>query len=161
MPSSERGMSLVQLIMVIVLSGILASFFAYLIFYEMATYNFVTSHHETMHNSNRAIEFMSRDIRQIMAPDSIFHASADSFRFADVNDIMISYNFLNNQIQRNGDQLMLQVQAFQFNYYDNNGNQINVPITNPADIKSISLNLSTLIQGQQLTVQTRITPRNF
>lgn len=154
-------MTLLELILVMVIIAIIAGLLSNIINYEIDTYNLVTRHHEALQNFRRALQMMSRDIRQIMAPNSIFQASEDSLRFDDVNDFMISYNFLNNLIQRNGDALIDSVNIFQFSYFDDTGNPLSVPVTDPSNIRSIALSLTTRIDGAALTFQTKITPRNY
>lgn len=141
--------------------AILAGFVSNMIFYEINVYNLITSRTEVLQNSRRVLQMMSREIRQIMAPDSIFQASADSLRFDFLDDFMISYNFMNNQIFRNGDPMVKSVDIFQFTYFDNSGNMLTSPVTNPTKIRSIALSLTTIIKGQSFTVQTKVTPRNF
>jgi prepilin-type N-terminal cleavage/methylation domain-containing protein len=158
---SENGTTLLELILVMLIVAILAGFVSQVIFSEINVYNLIISRTEALQNSQRVLQRMSREIRQIMAPDSIFQASADSLRFDILNDVMISYKFTNNRILRNDDLLMNSTDTFQFTYFDNSGSALTSPVANPADIRSIALTVTALIKGQSFTVQTKVTPRNF
>lgn len=158
---SERGITLLELVLVVIITAILAGLISNMMFYEVNTYTQITSRTEVLQNSQRVVQLIAREIRQIMSPDSIFHASADSFSFDVLNDILFSFNFTNNQILRNDIPLVKSVDAFQFSYFDNLGAQLGNPVANPADIRNITLSLTTSINGQPFTMTSKVTPRNF
>ena len=103
---SESGMTLIELILVMVLISILAGFISKIIYYEINTYEMIADRKDELQSSRYAFHVMTRDIRQIMRPDSISHASADSISFDDVDNFTISYKYQNNHILRNGDLLV-------------------------------------------------------
>lgn len=154
-------MTLIELIMVMVMVSILAGFISSLIFYEINTYELLTNRKEGMQNSRYALHLMTRDIRQIMKADSIFHASSDSIRFDDISDIMVSYKYQNNKIFRNNDLLLDNISSFYFGYLDGSGNILSSPVTDPTQIRTITLSLSTLVRGQAVNSQLKVSPRNF
>ena len=158
---SESGFSLIELIIVMVLVAVLAGFVGNMIFYEVNIFNLITSRSNALQNSRRTLQTMSRDIRQIMRPDDIFEAAVDSLRFNDVNNFMITYSFVNGQLSKNSDPLVNFVDDFQFTYYDDSGNPLVVPVGDPSNIRSISLKLTTTVNGKSLKMQTKVTPRNF
>ncbi|MFQ5822835.1 MAG: PilW family protein [bacterium] len=158
---SEKGLTLLELIVVMVLVGILSSFVANMIFNEIDIYTYVISRSETLQKSRRALQMLSRDIRHIIAPDNIYQASEDSLRFEDVDNFMILYKYINNQMLRNGDALADSVQDFHFSYFDNSGNSLAVPVTNPSDISTIAINLTISNKGHSLNFSTKVKPRNF
>lgn len=158
---SESGFSLIELIIVMVLVAVLAGFVGNMIFYEVNIFNLITSRSNALQNSRRTLQTMSRDIRQIMRPDDIFEAAVDSLRFNDVNNFMITYSFVNGQLSKNSDPLVNFVDDFQFTYYDDSGNPLIVPVGDPSNIRSISLKLTTTVNGKSLKMQTKVTPRNF
>ncbi|MFQ5863943.1 MAG: hypothetical protein ACE5IW_01810 [bacterium] len=116
---------------------------------------------EGLQTSRNALQMISRDIRHIISPDSIFQASEDSIRFDDVDDFMISYKFSNSQILRNGDPLLTSVEDVQFNYFDNSGSPLSSPVTNPSEISTITISLTTSLNEQSFNLSTKVQPRNF
>ena len=158
---SENGMTLLELIVVMVLITILAGFVSDFIFYEINMYDKLVNQTDGLQNSRNALQMLSRDLRQIMAPDSIFWASEDSIRFDNVDDLSISYKYLNNQILRNGDPLLNSVVNLQFNYFNNSGNQISSPVYTPSQIRTIEISLTTSLNEQSFNLSTKVQPRNF
>jgi len=158
---SESGMTLIELVLVMVLVAILSGFISKIIYYEINTYEMIADRKDELQSSRYAFHVMTRDLRQIMRPDSIFHASADSLRFDDIDDIMISYKYQNNEILRNGDLLVDGLSNFYFTYYDDAGNALDVPVTDPTEIRVIELYLSNTVRNQTINSQIKVTPRNF
>ncbi|MFQ5706880.1 MAG: type II secretion system protein J [bacterium] len=159
--NSEKGMTLLEVILVMVMVAILAGFVSKIISFEIDTYNLISQRNELLQNARLALQMMTTDIRQMMAPDSIYQASADSIRFDDINDTMISYRYVGDQLWRNQDQLMTHVPDFQFDYFDKSGTLLNTPVMDPSLIRSVSLSLTILNQAQRVTLKSKITPRNF
>ena len=158
---SERGLTLLELIMVMVIMSILAVFITDVIFYDVAMYNKLANQTEGMQVARNALQMLGRDLRQIMAPDSIHWASSDSIRFDDINNVSISYRFLNQSIYRDSDLLINTVDQFQLRYFDDNNNQLSSPVTNPALINSIAVSLTASFGGESVHLDTRIQPRTF
>ena len=158
---SERGITLLELVLVMVIVAMLAGLMSSMMLYEINTYTRITSRTERLQNAQRVLHLIARETRQIMAPDSIFYASADSFRFDILADIPISFNFMNNQILRNGRPMAKSVDSFIFAYFDDSGDPMANPVANLADIRTILLNLRTSINGRPFTVRVKVTPRNF
>ena len=158
---SQEGWTLLELVVVIVLIGVVAGMVSNFIVYGLEMYSRLSDRTEKIQNSRTTLQVISRDIRQIIAPDSIFQASEDSIRFDDINHLMISYQFFDNQIIRNGDLLQNSVDDFQVEYYDDSGNLLASPVTDPSVIRTVTITFSTSIKGQPLTLNATIRPRIF
>ena len=154
-------MTLIELILVMVLIGILSGVISKIIYYEINTYEMIADRKDELQSSRYAFHVMTRDLRQIMRPDSIFHASADSLRFDDIDDIMISYKYQNNEILRNGDLLVDGLTNFYFTYYDDANIALSSPVTDPSEIMVIELHLSNTVHSQVINSKIKVTPRNF
>jgi len=155
-------MTLLELIIVIVLIGIIAIFVTGVMYYEINLYDSLSNRTDKLQISRDAFRMISRDVRQIMAPDSITQAYQNSIQFDNIDDLTILYNFSNNQIFRNGDLLQNSVQDLEFEYFDDSGNQLTSPVSNPSQIRTISIDLTTsLSNNQSLNHTTKIYPRNF
>jgi len=160
--SNHKGMTLLELIIVMVLIGIVSIFITGVMFYEMNLFHNLSNRTDKLQISRDALRMISRDIRQIMAPDSISQAYLNSIQFDDVDDFTIAYTFSNNQIFRNGDLLQNSVQNLEFEYFDSSGNQLTSPVSNPSQIRTISIDLTTsLSNNQSFNLATKIYPRNF
>lgn len=158
---NERGVTLLELIMVMVIIGILAGFVSNFVFYEINMYDKLTNQTEGLQISRNALRMMARDIRHIMAADSIFLASDDSIRFDNVDDVTVSYKFTNGQILKNGDPLMNSVDDVQFQYFNSSDTSLPTPVANTSAIRSIGVALITTLDGQSFTLSAKIQPRNF
>ncbi len=158
---SESGMTLIELILVMVLVSILAGFISKIIFYEVNTYEMIADRKDELQSSRYAFHVMTRDIRQILKPDSLLYASADSITFADVDTTMISYKYQNSEIVRNGDLLVDGLTDFYFRYFDDAGIALSTPVADPNDIRVVELNLENTVHSQIIDAQIKVTPRNF
>ncbi len=155
-------MTLLELIIVMVLIGIVSIFVTGVMFYEINLFDSLSNRTDKLQISRNAFRMISRDVRQIMAPDSITQAYQNSIQFDNIDDLTILYNFSNNQIFRNGDLLQNSVQNLEFEYYDGSGNQLTSPVSNPSQIRIISIDLTTsLSNNQSFNYTTKIYPRNF
>ncbi len=158
---TEKGFSLIELVMVIAISGILSGFISNIIFYEINIYEIVTSRKEAGQNSRFALQMISREIRQIVEPDSILYASHDSLRFVDVGGGRILYRHTNASVFRNSDILLDGVSAFEFNYFNEDGNLLAIPLADLSAVRRVTLALKTDIRGQNVSSKISVTPRNF
>ena len=158
---SDSGMTLIELILVMVLVAILSGFISKIIYYEINTYEMIADRKDELQSSRYAFHVMTRDIRQVLNPESIFHASVDSLTFDDVDTTMISYKYQNNEILRNGDLLVDGVSNFYFYYFDDAGNPLADPVPDPTEIRVIELNLSNTVHSQVINSKIKVTPRNF
>lgn len=147
--------------MVMVIMGVLALFISDVIFHEVGMYDKLTNQTEGLQTARGALQMIARDLRQIMAPDSIHWASADSIRFDDINNVSISFKRINQSLYRNGDLLIHSVEQFQLKYFDDNGSQLISPVTNRSAINSIAVSLTASVGGEPIHLQTRIQPRTF
>lgn len=161
MKSQQGGFTLLELILVMTLVGILVSLSSNLFFYQINLWDRLTTHTESLQNSRHALQMLTRDLRQIEAADSIYQASEDSIRFKEINGSTVSYKFSNSQILRNGDLLINDVDDIQFKYYDNSGNLISSPVTDPSQISTISIDMTTAAGEGALSLSTKVKPRNF
>ncbi len=52
------------------------------------------------------------------------------------------------------------VQSFQLNYYDGNGNSLVFPVT-PVNVRLITINLATKKENEMITIRSNVRPRNL
>lgn len=145
----------------IVLVGIISGFIANLLFYEVNLYTRLIDMTSSTQITRNTLQMLARDLRHISAPDSIHQASADSVRFDDVNNTMISYKFTGGKIYRNNDLLQDNISALTFEYFDDSGNALSTPVSNPGQIRSIDIEVTAAVGDQSMTFNTTVQPRNF
>jgi len=158
---SERGFTLIELIVVMVLIAIVAVVVARLLVSGVDTYTFVSSRKEALQSARLALQRMTREIRLVKSPSSIYQASTDSLRFQDINDSSISFQFQGTTLYRNSDVLAANVDDVTFGYHQADGSVLSTPVTNPSLIWKITLSMRLTVNGQSVTLSSEVVPRNF
>lgn len=162
--NSSAGVTLVELIMVIVVIAFLGVTLAGIFKKGAESYSFIAVRKGALQDGRQALLQVARDIRQIKDINNILAASESSFQFNipiyQNPDQTITYNFVNNTITRNGSLLADGVASFQFSYYDTNGNQLTDPVS-LLDIWEIQASVSVSKGSETVTLQTRVFPRNL
>ena len=157
---NERGFTLIELIMVIVLISIISSVAAMIILQGAKSYQKEVSYSD-IHNQGRlAIERMAREIRLIRSATAadISTMTATNIVFNDVNGTNIQFIFAGNTISRSGNTLANNVQSLTFSYYQSDG----VTVAGAAaQVWFIQIDLTTVNAGETLSLRLRVHPRNF
>ena len=144
-----------------VLVSLLAGFVANVIYYETNVYTVVANEKMALQSVRITAEMMSRDLREIMAPDSIFQASEDSIRFDRVGDQLVRYEHVGNRILRNGNVLLEGVSTFEFRYYNKLGSPLSSPVADPKEIRRVVFSLTAQVGNRPVSSKMSITPRNW
>jgi prepilin-type N-terminal cleavage/methylation domain-containing protein len=158
---SEKGFTLIELIIVMSLISIIAAFVSMFFVYDVDMYTKLTNNAEGLQTSRIAMQRISTELRQIMSADSIQLASATEIRFIDSNDSLIYYNFSGDKIYRNNTAMLNSVSEFQLSYFNASDNQLSVPVADPTEIMTIDLAFKTTLDAQEIDYNTTILPRNF
>ncbi len=158
---SQNGLTLMELILTIAIIGIVSAFIGGILYYEITTYEMVSARKENLQNARFAIQVMTREIRHIVEPDSIYRAAVDSLWFRELSGDVILYHQNGGQLRRNSELLLGGATDFGFTYYDNDGNLMTFPISDPSKIRRISFNLTSHVRGERFANYVTITPRNF
>lgn len=167
--NSQKGFTLIELIMVIVITSIIASVAAMLILEGAKSYQKEVSYSD-IHNQGRlAIERMTREIRSgrqasevgTTVIGAITGNPTNSLIFTDVTGTTITYSLsgttLNRTVSGTPSPLANNVTTLQFRHYDNAGNFTTVP----ANVWLIEIYLITSNAGESLPLRVRVHPRNF
>ena len=149
--------------MTIVIVGVLAGGSMFYIRQVIDLWDFMSFRSEIVSQGRMALMRMSREIRQIRNSTSIFYANNTRFRFGDVNDVNIDYNFSVSNLTRNTDIQASGVRNVTFTYYNQTSQQIAVPLVSPqaTDIKRVKIRLEMFSGNQNKTVETQVWPRNL
>ena len=158
--SNEKGFTLIELIMVIIITSIIASIAAMLILEGAKSYQKEVSYSD-IHNQGRlAIERMAREIRLIRSATAadISTMTAANIVFNDVNGTNIQFSLAGTTISRSGNTLANNVQSLAFSYYQQNGTTV---AALPTDVWFVQIDLTTVNAGETLAMRLRVHPRNF
>ncbi len=155
------GFTLIELVTSIVIVGVLSLFVSSFIFYEVNNFVFSNSRQQTVQDSRWALQLISKDLRQIVTPDSILYASGDSLSFYNVDTDVVVYTYSGNQILRNGDLLLSSVDSCGFRFYNNEGDVISSPVEDVIDIYLLSIRFITSSNNNATKFSSKVVPRNF
>jgi prepilin-type N-terminal cleavage/methylation domain-containing protein len=159
----EKGLTLIEMVMTIVIVGILAGGGMFYIRQVIDLWSFVTFRNEVVYQGRTALARMSRDIRQISNNTSVFYANSTRFRFAGINNASVDYYLSNTDLMRNNDALASGVRNLTLTYYNLTNQPIANPLVNPqaTNIRRISIRLNIFSGDQNKTLTTQVWPRNF
>jgi prepilin-type N-terminal cleavage/methylation domain-containing protein len=158
--NNQKGFTLIELIMVIIITSIIASISAMLILQGAKSYQKEVSYSD-IHNQGRlSIERMAREIRLIRSATAadISTMTATNIVFNDVNGTNIQFSFAGNTISRNGNTLANNVQSLTFSYYQQDGTTVAAAAT---QVWYIQIAITTVNAGETLSMRLRVHPRNF
>jgi prepilin-type N-terminal cleavage/methylation domain-containing protein len=159
--STEAGFTLMELIMTIVATGLLAGFTASMLISGVETYDYLNARKEALEDSRRALQRIVKEVRQAVDPGMIQKAAADSLRFLNVDSSSVQVRYTNQSILLNGQILIDRVTQFNLVYYDGAGTQLAFPINNTGVVWRIRVAFVYNANGQSIALQQDIVPRNF
>lgn len=114
----SKGFTLIEMIMVIVISGIIVAGSGSLLIQGIKTYLIGKTDIDTSWQASMAIERMTRDLH---AATSITTATGSSLAIIDIYGNTIAYTLAGNKLLWNTQILADNVQSIAFTYYDANG----------------------------------------
>lgn len=160
---SQRGVTLIELVMVIAIMGILAGLSAGYINQVVATWQTVSFRMETVSQMRGALDRMSREMRQIKNSTSVLLAGASALRFNAVDNSTIVYNVSGTDLLRNNTVLATGVTRLNFTYYNATGGLLANPAVSPdpTDIRRIAVALEVRSSGQNKSLTVQVFPRNL
>jgi prepilin-type N-terminal cleavage/methylation domain-containing protein len=159
----SKAVTLIELVIVIVVVGIIASASSFYLREVINTWNYLSFRDEVVSVSRQALFRMDRDIRQVNNSSSVFAASGTVLNFTDTQGRSISYTFSGTNVTRNGQVLVSGVKAFNFSYYNRTNGLIASPIVAPGatNICRIRVNMTVESRSQNKTVGISVYPRNI
>jgi prepilin-type N-terminal cleavage/methylation domain-containing protein len=157
----ETGFTLIELIVTIVVTAVLAGFTAHLLTSGVDTYEYLNVRKEGLESSRMALQRIVKEMRQAADPAVIQKATPDSLRYLNIDNQSMQVRYANQSILLNGQVLIDQVSQFQLTFFDGNGAQLAFPITNTANIWRIRLAFVYSAEGEPIALQQDIVPRNF
>ncbi|MDP8229668.1 MAG: prepilin-type N-terminal cleavage/methylation domain-containing protein [Candidatus Gorgyraea atricola] len=159
----KKGFTLIELVIVIVILGIIASTATPLLLAISDSVTFLISRAGMDQAADIALSRMAREMRRLKDDSSVNTAASSQFSFDDVNSNTISYSLSSMNLMRNSDILASDVQSLSFTYYGDSGSTISTPVVSPneTDIRRIDISLEFQSGDQTLYYESQVRPRNL
>lgn len=165
MIKNNKGFTIIEIIMAIVIVGILAGASSMYIMETVNLWRFLSFRNESVSQGRAAMVRMAREIRGLA---SITTAGPSELQFDDLAGTTINYQLSGGNILRNARVLANDAQNLQFCYYNSNSSPACSPLCSCSvdsadlnDIKRISIELTVQSGSQTKTLRTQIWPRNL
>jgi len=121
---TNKGFTLTELVMVIVIVGVIAGLFAPLISAALDSWFFTKTERDVLFSTRLAMNRMVREIRQIKDTSSINTFTSAEFEFVDIDDNTINFQQSGTSLNRNSNELTDKLQnpgGLTFTYLDSDG----------------------------------------
>ncbi|MDD5668977.1 MAG: prepilin-type N-terminal cleavage/methylation domain-containing protein [Candidatus Omnitrophica bacterium] len=163
-----RGVTIIELIMVIVIVGLITAVSGMYIKETVDLWRFLSFRNELVNEGRMALMKMAREIRQIKNHSSISVANSSQITFTDINNHVISYQLSNGNLVRTYDgvsnTLADRVTALTFIYY-NSANAVLTPLpldsSSRANIYRLDVSFTMRAGSQTKILNTQVYPRNL
>jgi prepilin-type N-terminal cleavage/methylation domain-containing protein len=163
MATVRKGVTLIELVVVIVITGILAGLGSMVIRQVIVSWNTVSSRSEAAAQMSIALGRMSRQIRSVRDTVSVNSASANGFNFTRRDNMIVAYSVSGTNLLENGIVLSTDVARLNFTYYNFTGSTITNPKVYPqeTDISRVGVELEIKSRVKNKTMGIMIRPRNL
>ncbi|HCU05670.1 MAG TPA: hypothetical protein DIC51_05215 [Coxiellaceae bacterium] len=123
MMNQNKGFTLIEIIMVIVILGIVSSIAAPMIYEASQSASQQYKMTDVLDDARIALERMTREIRMVRSATAAdLSIGASTLTFTDVTASVITYTLSGSNLTRNGQILATHVTSLIFSYQDANGN---------------------------------------
>lgn len=164
---TRKTFTLVEFIIVIVLLSIIAGVALPLLLAVNEGWVFSVRRNNFSQGSLVAINRMIREIREVKDFTSVLTATSSSFEFVNIDLETIRYSLSAKTLQRKlgavTNNLLDNVSALTFIYYDQNGAVIVTPKVSPlaTDIRRIKVGFTLSLQGSLFSTESQVSPRRL
>ena len=160
---NKRGFTLIEFVIVILLTGIIAGILSILIREVFSTYSFIRVRGIALSDNRLAMDRMTREIRQIKSADNIYTADSTEIRFYKMGDEFVEFYLSGSELKRrdgSDDILANNVTLFDLVYYT--GNVIlDRPVLDPSTIWRILIKITIKKGDETVKFQSQVHPRNL
>ena len=163
---NSSGFTLIEMVIVIVLVGILATIAATIIMQGVRAYSDEQSRSDAHYQAKLAVERMSREIRLIRSSADISVMNSTLLSFTDINGTQMGFRLNGGNIERTEDNAVSwQTLATNitgpggniFTFLDNNGAVTAVPIS----LWLVQIQFTATQGTESIDMRTTVHPRNF
>ena len=162
--NNQKGMSLIELIVAIVVGAILVSATTPIVDVILGTYITATGVQEKQQEARIAFNRMINELRMIPSQTDITTLTSNSIAFTDFDGNTIQYSLSGNDLQRNGFTCAQSITSFSIQSMDVN-NTVVTPSALNANVWSLQVSLTVQAQiGSDMrtyTFQSQVNPRPF
>ena len=174
----ERGATLIEMVLIIVLIGIIGAIAANAFLYASKSVMTANSVREAAQVNRLALDRMVREIRNVQSNRCVAVANANTFTFVDGQNNTIAYSWAGgagNPLMRNADTLIGSVNNLTFTYYNSadpavaiavptvcaSPNTCSQTICATTNIWYMRIDLTTVSGGETVPLRSQVHPRNF
>jgi prepilin-type N-terminal cleavage/methylation domain-containing protein len=160
---NNAGMTLMEMILVIAVSGILVSASVVVFQPIIDSWAIAQSRSEAVVEVQFALDRMETEIAALKDATSVVTASASEFRFIDVDNNNIRFYVSGSNIMRNNDILVRGIQSLTFSYTSVAEAAVASPIVSPSatNLWRVKARIAVVNDGQSVTMETQVQPRNL
>ncbi len=152
-----QGFTLIELIVVIVLTSLIAGVVSAIIAQGAQSYLTAKNVLDADWQGRLAIERMARDIRAIASPLSITTATATQLTFTDFSGTSVSYSLSGTNLMRNSQILADGISSLTFSYFDKNG----ASTATISLIRYITITINITKNNTNFSLSTSVYPRDL
>ncbi len=158
---SERGWTLIELVVVIVVTGILAVTTLPLFRAGIDSYIYTRAGKDILQSSRIGFKRMMAEMRMIEASLEIDWGTSTQIRFDLPSQSNITYRYQNGRLERDGEKLVNYVQGFVIRYYKEDGSEKSSPFWSDSDVWRIQLEMEVGDGDDNLVLRAQVSPRNI
>lgn len=155
------GFSLVELVLVVVLTGILAAVGSQMLGKSLQSFVFGKEVAKGDSQARVALERLTRDLRMVRAPANLVIVPASAITFSDTEGNNVNYSLAGGRLMRNAQVLADDVSNLQFTYLRSDGNTV---AATAAEVYFITASVAVkrgILATDITTLRATVHPRNF
>jgi prepilin-type N-terminal cleavage/methylation domain-containing protein len=159
--AAQSGMTLAEVVIVIVVSGILVV--TILPFFRMNVESYVKVRFakDMIQSSRIGFNKMIAEMQRIENSTHIDYGYANEIQFDIPGDNNITYQYLNGQLQREGVRLVEGVRGFQIRYFRSDGTEMAPPLYWDPDVWLMRVELDVGNEDYNMVLKAAVSPRKF
>jgi len=157
----EEGFTLIELVVVIVITGILAV--TALPFFKVGVDSYIRTRagKDILQSARIGLNRMMAEMKMIDASQDIDLGYNSQIQFDLPSTSNITYRFQNGRLERNGKKLVEYVQNFVIRYYKQDGSQRSTPFASVSDVWRIQVEMEVGDGTTDLVLTAQVSPRNI
>ncbi|NOY77761.1 MAG: type II secretion system protein [Calditrichaeota bacterium] len=159
----EKGFTMIELIVVIVMTSIIAGVVARFLVFGVDAYHFVDERKRALHEARLALHLMNSEFRQVRDPSGLYIAQDDKLQFVNYSNQVNTYLYSNNRLFKNGFTIAENVTSFHFYYLKADGTYLQTPVSADSLTYVWNIEASYTIQmgAQSVPFHLLVHPRNY
>ena len=159
--TANKGFTLIELVMTMVLIGIIAYIVATALTTGIKAYFTTDFRKEALDQSRIAMERMTRETRNLRDSSSVIASSPTQFNFTDIDGNAINFIWTSPNITRNADTLATSITSLLFEYVDNTGGVVAGGGFVAGTTRRIRITLTATKNTESVTLQSEVWPRSL